>query len=62
VYEVAHPKWKVHTVKSYDIKCDAVSLYGNEFVVALSAAPKSVFLAEGSAVSVMQGSKMMAAQ
>lgn len=55
VYEVAHPKWKVHPVKSYDINCSATSLYGAEFSEALGVAPASVFLAEGSAIQVMKG-------
>jgi uncharacterized protein len=58
VYEVVHPKWKVHTVKQYDVKCNVARLYGKDFVEALSKNPKSVFLAEGSEIKVMRGTKL----
>lgn len=57
-YEVVHPKWKVHKVHSYAIKCSTEQLYGSAFVDALAQKPLSVFLAEGSAISVMSGSKI----
>lgn len=56
-YEVAHPKWNVHPVKSFDIKCDVQHLYGADFAAALSAQPVSVFLAEGSPVKVLKGGR-----
>ena len=59
VYEVQHPKWKVHAVKEYDIKCSAEQLYGKDFVEPLSQKPHSVFLAEGSLIKVMTGSKIV---
>jgi uncharacterized protein YqjF (DUF2071 family) len=59
VYEVAHPKWRVHAVKSYDIKCSVEQLYGNDFVEAFAQTPTSVFLAEGSTIKVMKGSKLV---
>jgi len=59
IYEVAHPRWSVHSVKEYDIKCSTAKLYGNDFVEALAAPPKSVFLAAGSAIKVMKGSKIV---
>ena len=58
VYEVVHPKWNVHKVKSYDIKCDTEKLYGIDFVETLNAKPLSVFLADGSPIQVMKGTKM----
>lgn len=54
-YQVAHPQWRIHAVKSYDINCDAESLYGASFAEALRAAPQSVFLAEGSEIQVYTG-------
>lgn len=54
-YEVRHPRWNIHTVHSYDIHCSAGELYGAEFVEAMSVKPISVFLAEGSEISVMDG-------
>ncbi len=59
VYEVAHPKWKIHTVKSYNIICNTKELYGEIFVPFLNQTPQSVFLAEGSAVQVMKGDKIV---
>jgi uncharacterized protein YqjF (DUF2071 family) len=59
VYEVQHPKWKVHTVKWYDVKCDMEKLYGKNFASALNQTPQSVFLAEGSRVRVMKGSRIV---
>jgi hypothetical protein len=58
-YEVNHPKWRVHPVKSYMIKCDTKALYGAAFEETLSQKPHSVFLAEGSQIKVMQGNKVL---
>lgn len=60
-YQVAHPRWKVHRVLQYDVHCDTEVLYGRQFKEALSQKPSSVFLAEGSPVSVMTGTKIFAA-
>lgn len=62
VYEVQHPKWKVHPVQAYDIHCSAASLYGPAFAEPLSHPPRSVFLAEGSRITVMGGSKIVMAK
>lgn len=51
-YHVKHPGWKVYPVSSYSIDCDFKSLYGNDFAVLQHLQPESVFLAEGSEVSV----------
>lgn len=59
VYEVIHPRWKIHPVKEYDIKCSTERLYGKDFVSSLSKTPQSVFLAEGSPIKVMGGSKIV---
>ena len=57
-YQVVHPKWRVHAVKTYDIRCSIKQLYGEPFLEALSRQPRSVFLSEGSRVEVMKGSKI----
>lgn len=57
VYQVAHPRWRVHKVKTYDINCDTEKLYGKEFTPFLHQAPSSVFLAEGSEIQVMPGAR-----
>lgn len=51
-YEVQHPRWQVYSVENYSIECDFASLYGNDFAVLNQKKPSSVFLAEGSAVSI----------
>jgi uncharacterized protein YqjF (DUF2071 family) len=58
VYEVKHPQWRIHKVKSFDINCSVEKLYGKNFVEALSVSPSSVFLAEGSEIKVMKGFKL----
>ena len=58
VYEVIHPKWKMHKVKSYDIICNTKQLYGEAFEETLNHKPASVFLAEGSEIKVMKGLKI----
>lgn len=58
VYQVAHPQWNIHAVKSFDVKCNTEVLYGPSFAAALSAPPASVFLAEGSPIQVYKGSRM----
>lgn len=55
-YRVTHPQWRIHSVHSYEISCSTEALYGNEFVETLQQPPRSVFLAEGSAITVMKGS------
>lgn len=60
-YQVTHPRWNVHKVRTCDINCNARILYGPQFVEALSQKLASVFLAEGSSISVMKGTKIFAA-
>jgi uncharacterized protein YqjF (DUF2071 family) len=57
-YQVAHPRWRVHAVKEHSIYCDAGQLYGAAFAETLQQQPSSVFLAEGSPISVMKGAKI----
>jgi hypothetical protein len=59
VYEVIHPRWQVHQVLSYAVKCSVEQLYGMEFKETLEQPPSSVFLAKGSPVTVMGGSKIV---
>jgi uncharacterized protein YqjF (DUF2071 family) len=51
-YKVNHPRWKTNKVANYTINCDFDKMYGNHFLFLNTANPNSVFLAEGSAVSV----------
>jgi uncharacterized protein len=61
-YQVAHPKWRIHDVKSHRIHCQVERVYGAAFADALKAAPRSVFLAEGSPVQVMKGERLYLAK
>jgi uncharacterized protein len=51
-YEVAHPAWRVWKATAPVLAADVTGLYGRAFADALSGAPMSVLIAEGSAVSV----------
>jgi uncharacterized protein YqjF (DUF2071 family) len=57
-YEVRHPKWELHEVRSSDYYCDTLNLYGAAFVPALQQAPCSVVLATGSEIAVMPKRKI----
>lgn len=54
-YRVEHPPWRVWEAKEAALRCDVAALYGPQFVAALAAPPRSVFLAEGSAIAVHRG-------
>lgn len=54
-YQVEHPAWRVHRCETPVLTCRVAQLYGDAFVTALSEAPSSAFLAEGSAVKVYWG-------
>jgi uncharacterized protein len=51
-YQVAHPRWEIHAVQRYRIDCAFQGLYGPGFAELEARVPDSVFLAEGSPVSV----------
>lgn len=51
-YNVAHPRWDIYPVIDYTIDCDFKTLYGDEFSFLTDKKPDSVFLAEGSAITV----------
>lgn len=57
-YQVKHPKWQVWQVKNYIFSCDVAAIYGSQFVNPLAQAPTSVFIADGSAVSVHKGQRL----
>lgn len=52
-YAVQHPRWEVYPVKEYTIDCDFSALYGNRFSSLQTAVPNSVFVAKGSAISIL---------
>lgn len=51
-YHVEHPRWSIYAVEQYNIECDFKTLYGNDFEFLNSSQPASVFLAEGSPLTV----------
>jgi uncharacterized protein YqjF (DUF2071 family) len=51
-YRVDHPPWRVWQVRSARLEGDIVPLYGVDVASAISGAPASAFLADGSAVSL----------
>jgi hypothetical protein len=57
-YQVAHPPWQVWTAAVARLDCNAARLYGQPIGQFLQAKPSSAFLAEGSPVSVYQGTNL----
>lgn len=53
-YEVTHPSWDFYPVTSFEIEGDFSQIYGEKFDF-INQQPDSVFLAEGSEISVMKG-------
>jgi uncharacterized protein YqjF (DUF2071 family) len=51
-YEVVHPRWRVWNATAPALDADIESLYGPQFAPALTAAPSSAYIAEGSEVAV----------
>ena len=52
-YGVQHPSWLIHKVKSYKIECDFEKLYGQQFAFLNENPADSVFMAKGSAISIL---------
>ncbi len=51
-YEVKHPTWKYYPVKTFKVDVDFDKVYGKEFEFLKNVNPSSVYLLEGSEVSV----------
>ncbi|MGH7887091.1 MAG: YqjF family protein, partial [Candidatus Binatia bacterium] len=58
-YRVEHPPWRIWQAASARLDCEAENLYGRQFVRFLPAQPSSAFLAEGSAITVYRGVKIV---
>lgn len=58
-YEVHHPPWRLWKARRAAFTGDASSLYGEHFAPILTRQPDSAFLAEGSAVTVYRGTKIV---
>ena len=61
-YEVEHPVWALHAVRSLEVEVDFGALYGPEWAFLAGAEPSHVTLAEGSAVSHHTGPRGLSAR
>lgn len=57
-YKVEHVRWNVYDILEYTITVDFGNIYGKEFNFLSTEKPKSVFLAEGSEIIVMEGKRI----
>lgn len=57
-YEVVHPPWNIYPVSDFSVRCDVEKLYGSQFSPFFEHPPASVFLADGSEVSIQSGSEI----
>jgi uncharacterized protein len=57
-YRVEHPSWRVWSAAETRFDCDVAAMYGDGFAEALSARPRSAFVAEGSPIIVRQGQRI----
>lgn len=51
-YKINHPSWMVNDILDYKINCEFDKMYGETFSFLNAMKPNSVFLAEGSSISV----------
>ncbi len=56
-YEVQHPKWHIYQTLDYAIDVDFRKVYGEKFDFLSTTIPDSVFLAEGSEITVIAAKK-----
>ena len=54
-YQVEHSRWNVWRANDARLECDAAELYGRELADFLAGTPSSVFVADGSPVTVRRG-------
>lgn len=57
-YQVEHPRWRVWRADTASLECEVASLYGREFLDALSCSPSTAFVADGSSVVVRSGRRL----
>jgi hypothetical protein len=58
-YQVEHPRWSVWRAGAATLDCDIASFYGPDFAACLCDVPSSAFLADGSAVTVRRGVRLV---
>ena len=51
-YKINHPRWQVNEIKEYLIDCNFKEMYGDAFAKLENMEPETVFIAEGSDISV----------
>ena len=51
-YAIHHPSWMINDIIETAIDCDFKANYGDDFAFLNQAKPDSVFLAEGSPISI----------
>jgi hypothetical protein len=57
-YNVQHPAWLFHKVNDYLIDCDFNALYGKYLSFLQKLTPASVFVAKGSAITILNKKKL----
>jgi uncharacterized protein YqjF (DUF2071 family) len=57
-YEVRHPSWEIYPVVRHRIYVDFGAVFGADFAALNRQPPSSVLLAEGSAISVLSGTRL----
>ncbi len=57
-YEVRHPGWEMYPIRRHTTEIDFGALYGEPFAALTGREPDHVLLAEGSAVSVHDGTRL----
>ena len=57
-YRVSHPAWRVWSAREARFDGDVEDLYGSDLAATLKSQPTSVFLAEGSEVTVHRGRRL----
>lgn len=57
-YAVEHPRWRIYQPQEVNFDVDVASSYGTHWSHALTEPPHSVFVAEGSPVTVRRGVRM----
>lgn len=58
-YRVEHPRWRVWDATDATLDGDVVGFYGAAFAEAFGTSPASAFVAEGSAVTVRKGTRIV---
>jgi uncharacterized protein len=58
-YQVEHPKWRIWNADDFIFDIDVKDVYGDRFVPFLEKRPVSSFLAEGSAIKVSKGKRVV---